>query len=111
MARAKKQMRKGTRSCVACRRRKVRCSYASSEASVCVHCARRKSVCVPQGDVQVECEYKDSQDPEVRPVGVLSDDGVSFFDALDGLRRRVAVSLGSPRSSSRDGQSNGCTWS
>lgn len=69
-------MRKGTRSCLECelsigpwsmivclrnhsltcnlgRRRKVRCSFASSESKLCVNCARRKVACVPQGEIEV----------------------------------------------------------
>ncbi|KZT52969.1 hypothetical protein CALCODRAFT_486734 [Calocera cornea HHB12733] len=44
----RKKMRKGTHSCAECRRRKVRCIYASSSAIVCNECVARGTRCVSQ---------------------------------------------------------------
>lgn len=44
----RRKIRKGTRSCWECKRRKVRCSFASSSDEICVPCRRRSTVCVSQ---------------------------------------------------------------
>ncbi|KZP00743.1 hypothetical protein CALVIDRAFT_533077 [Calocera viscosa TUFC12733] len=44
----RKKMRKGTHSCAECRRRKVRCIYASSSAQICNECVARGTRCVSQ---------------------------------------------------------------
>ncbi|KAL2869743.1 uncharacterized protein BJX67DRAFT_378797 [Aspergillus lucknowensis] len=49
-ARAKK-VRKGTHSCRECRRRKVRCTFASSRDAICIPCYRRGTSCISQGVV------------------------------------------------------------
>lgn len=45
-----RKVRKGTRSCWECKRRKVRCSFsvASDNSTVCVACRRRRTPCVGQ---------------------------------------------------------------
>lgn len=45
-----RKVRKGTRSCWECKRRKVRCSLSSSSdnATTCVACRRRRTPCVGQ---------------------------------------------------------------
>ncbi|KAI0554462.1 hypothetical protein F4679DRAFT_297022 [Xylaria curta] len=44
----RRKVRKGTRSCWECRRRKIRCLYPSEDASICVNCESRGSSCVSQ---------------------------------------------------------------
>ncbi|KAH8659979.1 hypothetical protein BX600DRAFT_467030 [Xylariales sp. PMI_506] len=44
----RRKVRKGTSSCWECKRRKVRCNFASPESVVCVNCRRRESKCVTQ---------------------------------------------------------------
>jgi hypothetical protein len=44
----RRKPRKGTRSCWACKRRKVKCTYASPADDVCIGCARRCLNCVGQ---------------------------------------------------------------
>lgn len=44
----RRKVRKGTSSCWECKRRKVKCTFASPEAAVCLNCRRRKSTCVSQ---------------------------------------------------------------
>ncbi|KAH8426599.1 uncharacterized protein LDX57_004334 [Aspergillus melleus] len=92
----KKGMRKGTRSCLACRQRKVRCWFPSPQSSVCVHCARRKAACVAQGpqhepDSTPEEAIGRTNDPG--PPSAISNEAVSFFDALESLKRRIDASL------------------
>ncbi len=58
-----RKIRKGTRSCWACKRRKVRCSFPSAQSQACVHCQRRGSQCVGQ-DVLEELAPADSSDSE-----------------------------------------------
>lgn len=44
----RRKIRKGTRSCWECKRRKMRCIFASSEDVTCISCQRRRSPCVSQ---------------------------------------------------------------
>ena len=44
----RRKPRKGTRSCWECKRRKVRCQYASPNDAVCTGCTRRCLKCVSQ---------------------------------------------------------------
>lgn len=44
----RKKMRKGTRSCWECKRRKIRCIFASPQAETCIGCERRRTPCVNQ---------------------------------------------------------------
>lgn len=43
-----KKVRKGTRSCWECKRRKIRCIYPSLGGITCVSCQRRRLPCVSQ---------------------------------------------------------------
>ncbi|KAJ9157271.1 Fungal transcriptional regulatory protein, N-terminal [Pleurostoma richardsiae] len=47
-AASKRKLRKGTRSCWECKRRKIRCFYASSRDPICVSCTRRGTSCISQ---------------------------------------------------------------
>jgi hypothetical protein len=44
----RRRIRKGTRSCWECKRRKIRCIFASSEDANCLNCQRRHVPCVSQ---------------------------------------------------------------
>jgi hypothetical protein len=44
----RRKIRRGTRSCWGCKRRKVRCSFASSVDEKCIACQRRGAVCTTQ---------------------------------------------------------------
>lgn len=44
----RRRIRKGTRSCWECKRRKIRCIFASSEDVTCLNCQRRHVPCVSQ---------------------------------------------------------------
>jgi hypothetical protein len=46
----RKKIRKGVHSCQECRRRKVRCLFASAIDTVCITCTRRKSKCQSQAN-------------------------------------------------------------
>lgn len=52
----RRKVRKGTQSCWACKRRKVRCIFSVSTNSVCDNCVKRKTQCIGQ-------EYLDDEDP------------------------------------------------
>ena len=47
-AHKRRKVRKGTRSCWECKRRKIRCIFSSSEDAICVGCKRRRAPCVSQ---------------------------------------------------------------
>ncbi|KAI0537134.1 hypothetical protein GGR58DRAFT_359489 [Xylaria digitata] len=44
----RRKVRKGTRSCWECRRRKIRCLYPSEDASICTNCESRGTNCISQ---------------------------------------------------------------
>lgn len=49
----RKKMRKGTKSCIECRRRKIKCTFEPGRTSICNECFARGSTCIDQehGDV------------------------------------------------------------
>ena len=44
----RRKVRKGTRSCWECKRRKIRCIFASPNDATCLGCQRRRATCVSQ---------------------------------------------------------------
>ncbi|WAO91343.1 Zn(2)-C6 fungal-type domain-containing protein [Fusarium falciforme] len=44
----RRNIRKGTRSCWECKRRKARCTFENASDTVCISCSRRGSTCVSQ---------------------------------------------------------------
>ncbi len=50
----RKKMRKGTKSCLECRRRKIKCTFEPGSTAVCQECYARGSTCIDQehGDPQ-----------------------------------------------------------
>lgn len=48
MSAKRRKIRKGTRSCWECKRRKIRCIFASSHDVTCLGCQRRRATCVSQ---------------------------------------------------------------
>lgn len=44
----RRKVRKGTHSCWECKRRKVKCTFASPHDAICVNCHQRKTKCVSQ---------------------------------------------------------------
>lgn len=46
----RRKIRKGTRSCQECRRRKVKCNYATPDNTTCIVCERRGTQCISQWD-------------------------------------------------------------
>lgn len=48
-------MRKGTKSCIECRRRKIKCTFDAGRPSICNECHTRGSTCIDQehGDISV----------------------------------------------------------
>ncbi|RAH78034.1 hypothetical protein BO86DRAFT_412644 [Aspergillus japonicus CBS 114.51] len=72
----KRKVRKGTHSCWECRRRKIRCQFATPSDSVCVTCSARGTPCVSQDTVEIDADRLPSE-------GLLQRDG----DVLDRLRK------------------------
>merc|ERR1712093_346347 len=50
----RKKMRKGTKSCLECRRRKIKCTFEPERTAICNECYARGSTCIDQehGDIQ-----------------------------------------------------------
>lgn len=65
---------------------------------MCGHCARRKTACVPQGDIDdiphVSVAVPDPQLPQVDAETATDPTLVPFFKALHQLRQHVQESLG-----------------
>jgi hypothetical protein len=60
----RRKVRKGTRSCWECKRRKIRCMLASPGDATCIGCQHRRVPCVPQelpGDPSPSPAKKDNQ--------------------------------------------------
>lgn len=60
----RKKMRKGTKSCIECRRRKIKCTFEPGRPAVCNECFARGSTCIDQeyGDVQAFTQNSSSSD-------------------------------------------------
>lgn len=44
----RRKVRKGTHSCWECKRRKVKCNFASPHGAICINCHQRNTKCVSQ---------------------------------------------------------------
>lgn len=44
----RRKVRKGTRNCWECKRRKVRCTFAATTDAICENCRRRGTACISQ---------------------------------------------------------------
>ncbi|CBF80599.1 predicted protein [Aspergillus nidulans FGSC A4] len=64
-----RKVRKGTHSCQECRRRKVKCIFASTNDSTCIVCRRRGTRCVSQGEL-LRDEVDERQTPGMPPTPV-----------------------------------------
>ncbi|KAE8415994.1 hypothetical protein BDV36DRAFT_214123 [Aspergillus pseudocaelatus] len=111
-----RRMRKGTHSCVSCRRRKVRCIFPPSNSERCIHCARRGSSCVSQGSDVFQLNYDSNQtssgvSPSVPITGrdhpdVHSDGSVHVIEALAQLKERARLSLKGDQQYAMDAAAN-----
>jgi hypothetical protein len=56
-------MRKGTKSCLECRRRKIKCNFEAGRPSICNECYARGSTCIDQehGDIQTYTQVASEQ--------------------------------------------------
>ncbi|KAH8900466.1 hypothetical protein GQ53DRAFT_801090 [Thozetella sp. PMI_491] len=59
----RRKVRRGTRSCWECKRRKVRCIFASSSDAVCNACRRRNTTCLDQEHPEEESRAKNQVEP------------------------------------------------
>ncbi|ETI24733.1 hypothetical protein G647_04103 [Cladophialophora carrionii CBS 160.54] len=59
----RKKMRKGTKSCLECRRRKIKCTFEPGRPAVCNECYARGSTCIDQehGDIQTYTQAASEQ--------------------------------------------------
>jgi hypothetical protein len=59
----RKKMRKGTKSCLECRRRKIKCTFEPGRTAVCNECYARGSTCIDQehGDLQIHAQTAASE--------------------------------------------------
>jgi hypothetical protein len=58
----RRKLRKGTRSCWDCKKRKVKCTFKAETDAVCIACARRGAHCVSQEHPEEEAYTGDGRD-------------------------------------------------
>lgn len=68
----RRRLRKGTHSCWACKRRKVRCTFASETDGTCITCRRRGTRCISQELPEDLSQIEDSADRIVRVEALLN---------------------------------------
>ncbi|OBT93455.1 hypothetical protein VE01_08652 [Pseudogymnoascus verrucosus] len=68
----RRRLRKGTHSCWACKRRKVRCTFASSTEATCIICRRRGTKCISQGLPEDLSQIEDTSSRIVRVEALLN---------------------------------------
>ncbi|KAF2501647.1 hypothetical protein BU16DRAFT_613505 [Lophium mytilinum] len=69
----RRRLRKGTRSCWECKRRKVRCTFASPTDAICITCRRRAVKCISQELPDEFTEEEDSAGRIVRVEALLNE--------------------------------------
>jgi hypothetical protein len=70
-----RKVRKGTRSCWHCKRRKVRCIFAYGDDTVCISCRRRGTTCVGQ-------QYAEETAPPLERAGRVADERIVRMEAM-----------------------------
>lgn len=68
----RRRLRKGTHSCWACKRRKVRCTFASLRDATCIICRRRGTKCISQELPEDLAQVEDSASRMVRVETLLN---------------------------------------
>lgn len=68
----RRRLRKGTHSCWECKRRKVRCTFASTTDSICIICQRRGTNCISQDLPDEPSQVEDSAGRIVRVEALLN---------------------------------------
>ncbi|CAH0043366.1 unnamed protein product [Clonostachys solani] len=93
-------IRKGTRSCWDCKRRKVRCVFASPHDTVCNNCRRRGAVCAGQELPEELAPPRDQQigDRIARVEGLVQD----LAKQVDVLTGTIISAQGQPMRSLHD---------
>lgn len=81
----RRKVRKGTRSCWECKRRKVRCNFTTEDDTVCISCRQRGAKCVSQ-------EFPEVSAPADR--GRQMDRIVRVEALLEKLAKSVATGAG-----------------
>ncbi|KAK4172668.1 hypothetical protein QBC36DRAFT_70845 [Triangularia setosa] len=88
--RKKLRVRKGTKSCWECKRRKVRCIFSAATSDVCDGCERRRSTCISQEfpDVVALHNTGDTEDRLGR-VEVLVEDLARKIDSVNSNPKEI----------------------
>ena len=66
-----RRLRKGKHSCWECKRRKVRCTFASATDATCITCRRRGAKCIGQELPEESSQVEDSAGRIVRVEALL----------------------------------------
>ncbi len=90
----RRKLRKGTHSCWECKRRKVRCQYASETHTACVGCRRRGTTCISQEFPETMIAEEEDLGPEPsaavsRRFGQMGDRIVRVEALIEQLTKQV----------------------
>ncbi|KGO69494.1 Transcription factor, fungi [Penicillium italicum] len=88
---ARKRMRKGTRSCTECRRRKIRCTFHPNHPAVCNECRSRGIKCVDQEHAAITpplSGYQRNSQPGEQPYS-LRERVAHLENLVEGLVKRL----------------------
>ncbi|ORY11319.1 hypothetical protein BCR34DRAFT_484351 [Clohesyomyces aquaticus] len=95
----RRKVRKGTRSCWECKRRKVKCSFVSLTEETCLPCRRRGTTCISQEvpeELAQSNNKRDQSDRIDRMEAILKQLGVAV-DSSDGVRNSDVLSRADSR--------------
>ncbi|CAG7975280.1 unnamed protein product [Penicillium salamii] len=86
---ARKKMRKGTKSCTECRRRKIRCTFHPDRPSVCNECRSRGLSCVDQEHTVITPPLSGSGSQHGEQPYSLRERVTQLENIVDGLTKRL----------------------
>ncbi|KAK3997531.1 hypothetical protein QBC44DRAFT_315011 [Cladorrhinum sp. PSN332] len=97
----RRKVRKGTRSCWECKRRKIRCTFTTTGDSVCIGCRRRGATCVSQ-------EFAEQTSPVTDRGRGMGDRIVRVEVLIEKLARRVGANDNEPGSGQEETRKDCC---
>lgn len=94
----RKRLRKGTHSCWSCKRRKVRCAFASETDITCIACRRRDTKCISQ-ELPEELNHTEESSDRINRVEALLNQLVKQVDPSSAAKDKDGA-----QSTSEDGR-------
>lgn len=98
---AHKLMRRGTRACRECRRRKIKCIYNEDKDEICQECATHARTCIPQGKIRGGSSTQSSRSVKIQVARLESavqklarEKAIIHEDAADNARNPSTAAVG-----------------